>query len=252
MKTSHFVLPLARASSILFFTFHNWQGGAAWPRSSGSGPDVTSLRSVRAASAVHSIQRLHAWLSWQERTKREGLSSRTGRALSSRTGEFTCGGVTAAGIVVLAATLPPLRIERLHPWRGGPEIRGSHFRSCRAGSRKLNPHSRSASASRRRAGSGAAAAAAMKPSPHFPEIGKKPKGTLGLLPATNPLRTQRRLCLRGVTLCRWKNDWDFLSLAQIWSPRTTHSTSRPTSRRERCVPRFAPRIPQILLLLCLD
>lgn len=80
---------------------------------------------------------------------------------------------------------------------GGPEIRGSRFRSCRAGSRKLNPHSRSASASRRRAGSGAAAAAAMKPSPHFPEIGKKPKGTLGLLPATNPLRTQRRLCLRG-------------------------------------------------------
>jgi hypothetical protein len=123
MKTSHFVLPLARASSILFFTFHNWQGGAAWPRSSGSGPDVTSLRSVRAASAVHSIQRLHAWLSWQERTKREGLSP-FARGRRAQGHEFTCGGVTAAGIVVLAATLPPLRIERLHPWRGGAGNQG--------------------------------------------------------------------------------------------------------------------------------
>jgi FKBP12-rapamycin complex-associated protein len=42
----------------------------------------------------------------------------------------------------------------------------------------LPPPSISASAARRRVGSGAAAAAAavaMKPSPHFPEIGKKPK-----------------------------------------------------------------------------
>jgi hypothetical protein len=56
--------------------------------------------------------------------------------------------------------------------------------------------SRSAPASRRRGGSGAAAAA-MKPSPHFPEIGKKPKGTPGLLPTKNPLRGD---CARGVTL----------------------------------------------------
>ena len=75
-------------------------------------------------------------------------------------------------------------------------------------------HLVSSSSSRRRAGAGAAAAM-MKPSPHFPEIGKKPKGTPDSSPAANPTRAPCVGCARGAPLVPPKLIEIPLSSAQI-------------------------------------